>query len=105
VSGIFQRKSARRKGKLLRKLINWFDEHLPVPEFYDDPAKRSEDRHAYFWFKARAREFPDRMNSLSVNLEENGAESLCAEQVPGALVFEDFCQIAVVPSEDVLKIK
>ena len=91
----------------LQKLIHWFDEHLPVPEFYDDPAKRSEEQHTYFWFKTSAGEFLERMNSLSAILEVNGVkvETLRAEQVPGALVFEDYCQIAVVPSEDVLSIK
>ena len=91
----------------LQNLITWFDAHLPVPEFYDDPAKRSEERHTYFWFKAGATEFLDRMSALSAILERNSVEveRLRAERVPGELVFEDYCQIAVVPFEDVLKIK
>ena len=91
----------------LQKLIEWFDNNLPVPEFYDDPAKRSEDLHTYFWFKESETEFIAEMNALTEILEENGikAQKLTAEKVPGELVFEDFCQIAVIPSEDVLKIK
>lgn len=91
----------------LQKLIEWFDAHLPVPEFYDDPAKRSEDRHTYFWYKTSATEFIDAMNALSAILKENGikAERLRAEAIPGKLVFEDECQIAVVPLEDVLSVK
>ncbi len=91
----------------LQKLIAWFDENLPVPEFYDDPLKRSEDRHTYFWFKTSAGEFLDRMHALAQILESGGVkvETLRAEKVPGALVFEDYCQIAVVPAEDVLRIK
>jgi hypothetical protein len=91
----------------LQKLIEWFDENLPVPEFYDDPTKRSEDRHTYFWFKAGATEFLDRMNALTTILEENGikVERLTAVEIPGNLVFEDECQIAVAPIGDVLKIK
>ena len=91
----------------LQKLIEWFDAHLPVPEFYDDPSKRSEEQHTYFWFKTSAGEFLDGMNSLVAILECSGVkvEKLRADQVPGELVFEDHCQIAVIPFEDVLKIK
>lgn len=90
----------------LRKLISWFDAHLPVPEFYDDPAKRSEVQHTYFWFKTSAPEFLDRMNALAAILETNGVrvERLKTEKVSGVLVFEDHCQIAVIPAEDVLNI-
>lgn len=92
----------------LQKLIEWFDENLPVPEFYDDPAKRSEEQHTYFWFKSGASEFLERMNALTAILEKNGikAERLTAAEIPGKLIFEDDCQIAVVPlGENVLKIK
>jgi hypothetical protein len=93
--------------KDLQKLIAWFDEHLPVPEFYDDPTKRSEEQHTYFWFKTSATEFLEAMNSLTAILERNGvkAERLRAEKVPGELVYEDYCQIAVVPFEDAANIK
>lgn len=93
--------------ELLQEIIKWFDENLPVPEFYDDPATRAEENHTYFWFKTDAREFLERMDALTTILEENGVkvEILRAEIVPGRMVFEDYCQIAVVPSEDVLKIK
>ena len=91
----------------LQKLIEWFDEHLPVPEFYDDPAKRTEEQHTYFWYKRSAGEILERMNRLCAILEENGVcvEILNAENVPGELVFEDHCQIAVVPPADVLRVK
>ncbi|HLM02729.1 MAG TPA: hypothetical protein VK400_16875 [Pyrinomonadaceae bacterium] len=91
----------------LQKLIEWFDENLPVPEFYDDPAKRSEQQHTYFWFKVSAIGFLEKMNALTKILEENGirVEKLTAAEIPGKLVFEDECQIAVVPFRDVLKIK
>jgi hypothetical protein len=91
----------------LQTLIDWFDAHLPVPEFYDDPTTRSEDRHTYFWYKDTAREILERMDDFTRILEENGVkvEKLIAAEVPGELVFEDYCQIAVVPLEDVLKIK
>ena len=91
----------------LRKLIAWFDENLPVPEFYDDPAKRGEENHTYFWFKTSAAEFLEQMNELTAILERHGVkvEKLRAERVPGELIYEDYCQIAVVPFEDVSKIK
>ena len=91
----------------LQNLIKWFDENLPVPEFYDDPTNRSEEQHTYFWFKTSADEFLEQMNALTEILTRSGvkAEILSAERVPGELIFEDYCQIAVVPREDVLKIK
>ena len=91
----------------LQNLIQWFDENLPVPEFYDDPAKRTEEQHTYFWFKTSAGEIIERMNAFCAIIEANGVrvEKLSADAVPGALVFEDYCQIAVVPAEDVLQIK
>ena len=91
----------------LQKLIEWFDAHLPVPEFYDDPSKRREEQHTYFWFKTSAAEFLERMNALAAILEAHHVkvETLRAELVPGRTVFEDYCQIAVAVSEDVLKIK
>ena len=91
----------------LQNLIEWFDNHLPVPEFYDDPAKRSDEQHTYFWFKAGATEFLDAMRALAAILEANDVkvERLTAAGVPGKLIFEDECQIAVIPPEDVLKIK
>ena len=102
----FSKICAEEKEKL-RNLISWFDENLPVPEFYDDPTTRSEEQHTYFWFKTSAAEFLEQMNSLTEILEGNGVkvERLRAERVPGELVFEDYCQIAVVPFEDVLRIK
>ena len=91
----------------LQTLITWFDNNLPVPEFYDDPAKRTEERHTYFWFKTSAIEFLEKMNDLLAILETNGikVEILSAEKLPGELVFEDECQIAVIPHTDVLRIK
>jgi hypothetical protein len=91
----------------LQKLIKWFDSNLPVPEFYDDPTQRSKDKHTYFWFKNSATEFLDAMNLLTIILEENGikVERLTADKIPGKLIFEDECQIAVFPLEDALKIK
>ena len=91
----------------LQELISWFDEHLPVPEFYDDPATRTEEQHTYFWYKTSAAEILDQMEAFCKILEENGVlvERLRAETVPGRLVFEDYCQIAVVPLEDILRVK
>ena len=91
----------------LQELIEWFDNNLPVPEFYDDPTKRRIDQHTYFWFKDTATEFLSAMNKLMAVLEKNGikVERLVAEKIPGKLVFEDECQIAVIPFEDILKIK
>ena len=86
----------------LQRLITWFDENLPVPEFYDDPAARREDDHVYFWFKISAEDIIRRMEELCAIIEDNGVyvKRLRATQAPGKLVFEDACQIAVQTSEN-----
>lgn len=91
----------------LQKLISWFDENLPVPGFYEDPAKRTEEQHTYFWFKTDAAEFLERMDLLNALLEkyEVKVERLFAEKLPGKLIFEDHCQIAITPFEDILSVK
>ena len=91
----------------LQKLIDWFDTHLPVPQFYDDPAKRTAEQHTYFWFKTSAEEILEQMEALCAILEAYGVrvETICAETPAGEKVFEDFCQIAVVPAGDVLRVK
>lgn len=92
----------------LQELIKWFDENLPVPEFYDDPSKRREDDHVYFWFKASATEIVERMETFCAILESHGVEvkRLTAETAPvGELVFEDHCQIAVKVRENFAGVK
>ena len=81
----------------LARLIAWFDAHLPVPEFYDDPAGRTEEMHTYFWFKASAAEFLAAMEAVRELLEKYDVrvEVLRADSFAGELVFEDYCQIAV----------
>lgn len=82
----------------LQALITWFDENLPVPEFYDDPTTRREDDHVYFWFKISAEDIVRKMEELCDIIEDHGVsvKRLHAEAVPGKLVFEDECQIAVL---------
>lgn len=92
----------------LQELITWFDVNLPVPDFYDDPSKRREDDHVYFWFKVSANDFICRMEDLCAIIERHGVEinRLNAEEAPaGDLVFEDHCQIAVKIREDFIGIK
>lgn len=86
----------------LARLVAWFDAHLPVPEFYDNPAGRTEEMHTYFWFKASAEEFLAAMEAVRELLEKYGVriEVLRAERVSGELVFEDYCQIAVAAREN-----
>ncbi len=86
----------------LQELITWFDENLPVPEFYDDPAKRGEDDHTYFWFKRSAENFIEKIEALCEILKANNVriERLSAGEIPGKLIFEDECQIAVRSPEN-----
>jgi len=82
----------------LQGLIAWFDENLPVPEFYDDPATRGEDDHIYFWFKISAENFIGKMEELCAILEAHGVsvQRLREGEAPGELIFKDECQIAVL---------
>lgn len=91
----------------LQELITWFDQHLPVPEFYDDPAKRKEEDHTYFWFKRSAENFIEKMEALCDILEDNSVniERLSADDLPGKLIFEDECQIAVHSPETTMYMK
>lgn len=91
----------------LQRLITWFDENLPVPEFYDDPAKRREDDHIYFWFKISAADIVGKMEELYAILEdyEVQVQRLRAQEPPGKLIFEDECQIAVLTPDNFAGIK
>lgn len=91
----------------LQALITWFDENLPVPEFYDDPATRKEDDHIYFWFKISAEEIVQKMDELCAILERHcvSVRRLRARTLPGEVHFEDHCQIAVSTPDDFAGIK
>jgi hypothetical protein len=91
----------------LQALITWFDENLPVPDFYDDPATRAEENHTYFWFKTSAQNFIERMEELCAILEANGVtvKRLRTETPPGDPVFDDHCQIAVLSPDAASHIK
>ncbi len=91
----------------LQLLIEWFDEHLPVPEFYDDPAKRREEDHTYFWFKRSAASFIEKIEALCDILETNdvSVQRLSADEIPGKLIFQDECQIAVHSPEKSVSMK
>lgn len=82
----------------LQSLITWFDENLPVPDFYDDPTTRKEENHTYFWFKTSAQNIIDKMEELCAILETNGVSvrRLTTTETHGEVVFEDECQIAIV---------
>lgn len=91
----------------LQRLITWFDENLPVPEFYDDPAKRREDDHVYFWFKISAEDIVGKMEELCAVLDgyNVNVQRLRADDPPGKLVFEDECQVAILTPENFAGIK
>ena len=91
----------------LQMLIEWFDEHLTVPEFYDDPEKRREEDHTYFWFKRSAANFIEKIEALCDILEANNVsvQRLSADEIPGKLIFQDECQIAVHSPENMMYVK
>jgi hypothetical protein len=87
----------QQEKKKLQELIDWFDNYLPVPEFYEDPAKR-ENLNTYFWYKATTdATVIQKMDQLVSMLEAHGVEvkRLAVSILPGTIVFEDEYQVAV----------
>jgi hypothetical protein len=91
----------------LQLLIEWFDEHLPVPDFYDDAAKRRADDHTYFWFKRSAENFIEKIERCAIfwKLTMWPSKRLSADKLPGKLIFQDECQIAVNSPENSIYMK
>ncbi len=76
----------------LDDVLDWFNEHLPVPTGFDVPA-------AVFLFKSSAGTVMSRIWELVHLLDEHGVP--CEMQVfrdPGLIVYQDWSQVAVVPS-------
>lgn len=93
---------------ILKDLVKWFDNNMPIPTFYQDPTKRNENKKTFFWFKDTANEFIYRMNTLAIVLEKYGVEvrRIHSKKLPGKIIYEDECQIVIKPFKDSnLKIK
>jgi hypothetical protein len=77
----------------LRRLLSWFEAHLPIPDI-DEP-------RAIFFFKSESRACMQRVWELLMLLREAGIlVDMQTVERPGKIVHEDDYQIAVVPWAD-----
>lgn len=84
----------------LKLLINWFDNNMTVPDFYDNPACRANYKR-YFYFKKQAKLYLDKMEQLVTLLGSEGiaVEVIECDKLPGVIIYEDEFQIALEPKE------
>jgi hypothetical protein len=79
----------------LRAHLQWFNEHLPLPELLRD---RGNER-AISWFRTQSQECISRVWSVVQILEENGiAITKITTEDPGYVIYEDEFQIVAQPS-------
>jgi len=78
----------------LRSQLQWFSEHLPVPE----PLSHSWNRGAISWFKCESKDCITRVWAMVQILEENGIviRKITTEE-PGHVIYEDDWQIVASP--------
>lgn len=94
----------RRAGRLTAEqealyldIDDWFQEHLPNPDFYAD----GNTVGAVTWFKTPVPpEMQTRMEQLGAMLTAHGVEfEVVRSDEPGAVIYEDPFQIGIVPAE------
>jgi hypothetical protein len=93
-------------GEGLRVARNWFNEHLPGPDVFEDKAiwffKAEAEDKAIWFFKAEAKACMAAAWELTHWLEEAGVlvEMQSLAHRPGRICYEDEHQIAIVPHAD-----
>jgi len=89
----------------LEKLIVYFDNELPIPEYYQDEKNRQIAKSATSWFKDNAKDFIASMNELALILEKYNVsvERIHEKKLPGKKIYEDEYQVTVLPFRDVKK--
>lgn len=89
----------------LEKLIDWFDNTLPIPDYYQDERNRQSAKAATSWFKDTAKKFIKGMNKLAAILEQNhiSVERIHEKKLMGKVIYEDEFQLTILPYRDVAK--
>ena len=89
----------------LETTIKWFDDNLPIPEYYQDKKNRQIAKSATSWFKDSATEFIRLMNELTPILERHfvTVTRLSSRKLLGKIIFEDKFQITILPHREVAK--
>ena len=80
--------------KHLRELLNWFNEHLPIP------SNQSVTRRATFWFKSDGVDSSNRIWEIVHLLREHDYHVVVYKcRRLGNICYEDRLQVAAYPSE------
>jgi len=89
----------------LEKLIDWFDNTLPIPDYYQDEKNRQSAKAATSWFKDTATNFIKGMNAIAAILEFHhiSVERIHEKKLMGKVIYEDEFQLTILPYRDVAK--
>jgi len=89
----------------LETLIAFFDNELPIPEYYQDEKNRQIAKSATSWYKDSAKNFIRSMNELAKILERYNVEveRIHEKVLPGKTIYEDEFQVTIMPFRDAKK--
>ncbi|KAA3598392.1 MAG: hypothetical protein DWQ06_11770 [Calditrichaeota bacterium] len=89
----------------LEELIHWFDNNLPIPDYYQKKKNRQDAKSATSWFKDSSNNFIARMNELSEILKNYNVEveRISSKKLLGKQIYEDEFQVTILPYREVAK--
>ena len=89
----------------LEKLIHWFDNQLPIPNYYQNKKNRQESKSATTWFKDTSDKYIKPMNELAEILELNNVDvqRISSKKLLGKKIYEDDYQVTIIPYRDIAK--
>lgn len=91
------RSLSRANERILREILNWFSQNLPVPQKFDTDG-------AIFWFKSDARECTRKAWELVLALRRHSLEvDMLRTRRPGYVIYEDELQVGAIPFRDTLR--
>jgi hypothetical protein len=80
-----------RVAKRAKRVCQWFNAHLPVPQLRNKP-------HAVFWFRSEQGDMIQRLWELANMLRDQGINAeLVRTRDPGRLCYQDEFQVAATP--------
>ena len=89
----------------LDKLVYWFDNELPIPQYYQAEKNRQAAKSATSWFKDSATIYIHKMNELATILTayQVQVKRINSRKIMGKIIYEDDFQITVIPFRDLRK--
>ena len=80
--------------KLIREHLNWFEDHMPVPDKLHRRHSARRRGIGICWLKPEAQGMIARMHDLAFWLTElDWPVQIIAAERPGKIIYEDHCQI------------